>query len=94
MSDGLTLEKLKIEERLRSVEMQTARLLSHWMSEFGGGNTPGNINVTLNKIEELIKEQNGRVKKLEEWKVYILGGICAISIIFSLIIAILTLIKK
>lgn len=33
--DGFTLEKLKIDDRLRSLELQTARLVSHLESEAG-----------------------------------------------------------
>lgn len=64
MGDGLTLEKLKIDERLREVEIHgatTNQILK-------------DIDKSLVQLIEKVKTQNGRVTKLENWKTYILGG--------------------
>lgn len=63
MSDGLTLEKLKIDERLRDVEKHMS----------------GNIKVlegftlALGELKEKVGKQNGRVGKLEAWRAGVLG---------------------
>ena len=101
MSDGLSLEKLKIDERLRKVEEQTVRLISHMESEFGSANTEGNLTGALNRIEGSLKAlnervaiQNGKVRKLEDWKTYCLGGAGMLGGLITFVFFIVDKIKK
>jgi len=84
VSDGLTLEKLKIDDRLREVEVHMAenKTILHQMAE------------TLTSLNLKVGIQNGRVTKLEGWKAWILGGVAMASVIFSASLAIITVIQK
>lgn len=83
MSDGLTLEKLKIDERLRNVETHMA--LSN--------QSLGVISELLKSLDARVAIQNGRVTKLENWKTYILGGIGAVGGVFAFIVTVLNWLK-
>lgn len=83
MSDGLTLEKLKIEERLRSVEQTLA----------GQNQTLSGIVTQLIELNNKVGIQNGRVRKLEDWKVYVFGGVCALSGIVGASVTVINLLK-
>lgn len=83
MSDGLTLEKLKIEERLRGVETHMA-LNNQSLIQ---------ISELLKSLDDRVAIQNGRVFKLESWKSYILGGVGATGGIFAFIVTILNWFK-
>lgn len=80
MGSDLTLEKMKIDDRLRAVEVHIA-----------GRNEMDKMTVVaLNNLTEKVGKQNGRINKLENWKAYILGVAGAIGGFFggvSLIIA-------
>lgn len=54
-SDDLTLEKLKISERLSKLEIQNTELQVILISEVGGRGTKGNINRHLEEIRDEIK---------------------------------------
>lgn len=83
MGDGLTLEKLKIDERLREVE-------KHISAETESRN---NLIAVLQALVEKVGKQNGRIGKLENWKAYILGGIGGIGGLFGVTSLIITWIK-
>lgn len=72
MNDGLTLEKLKIVEKLEkleenmhtsSVHIATTNLLLV------------NIDKTLTELKDAKVTQNGRISKLENWQAKILGAL-------------------
>jgi hypothetical protein len=52
MSEDLTLEKLKVDDRLRSVELQLGKLCSHIESE------QGNHTRIMNDFNDMIKKLN------------------------------------
>lgn len=80
MSDGLTLEKLKIDERLRAVENHIAE----------GNIIFKNLDNTLMGLSGKIGIQNGRINKLENWKSYIVGSMGAIGAIFGMVAVIIS----
>ena len=81
MTKELTLEKLKISERLLEVEEGQTILKSRWDSEFGNGNLKGNLFRILDEIQEALKTQNGRVKSSELWISRLQGAIVIISVL-------------
>ncbi len=83
MGDGLTLEKLKIDERLRGVEthMEGNKITLH------------NIAESLTSLNLKVGIQNGRITKLENWKAYVLGGIGGVGGIFGIISLLISWIK-
>lgn len=92
------MEELK--ESVANITIDIQRIRSYLESEFGGQNvlgqhTEGNVNrnfrelkTELSNIEGKVDHQNGRVKKLEMWKVYILGAGASASFIFGSLITI------
>ncbi len=79
----LTLEKLKIDERLRAVEQGHAgnKVLLHTISE------------SLTQLVSKVTIQNGRVSKLENWQSYLMGGVGAVGIIFSFVVLVVKALK-
>ncbi len=73
MGDGLTLEKLKIDERLRAVE-------SHIAAE---AESRKNLIEVLQALVEKVGRQNGRIGKLEIWRGTIIGGMAVIIFIIG-----------
>jgi len=43
----------------------------------------------IKEIKQKVNEQNGRVKKLELWRAYLLGGVFVVSTIVGIVIKIL-----
>lgn len=75
MPEGLTLEKLKIDDRLREVELHMA----------ANNITLKQISETLDKLDVKVGIQNGRVNKLENIKTYAAGAVGAIGGIFTFV---------
>lgn len=85
--ESLTLEKLQIHNRLSEIEQSLSSLQGWLNSEFGWG-SDGEGNQTRNRRElrenvkeiiDLLKLQNGRVRKLENWRNVIIGGMVVIG---------------
>lgn len=72
--DGLTLEKLKINDRLIVLEIQNAAKME----------ILARIEKSVDGLVERVGIQNGRVSKLENWRSYVfgsmgaLGGVCTV----------------
>lgn len=86
-NDPLTLEKLKIDERLRAVEVKLENISASYLAEVGDGTgTKGILWPRINAVHEdvkeiksLIKIQNGRVSKLEQSRDFFRGVVVAIG---------------
>ena len=79
----------EIIERIHALDLQVGKIISHMESELGSSASMGNIPKSINRIssdiaelKDLIKVQNGRLGKLENWR----SGIVAIIAVFTFII--------
>ena len=76
MSDGLTLEKMEVVKRLSKLEINVAETNLHLRS----------IAEILVEAKTDKKTQDDKIRKLEDWKNYVLGGIGAIGGVFAFIV--------
>lgn len=75
MEDKFTLEKLKIDERLRGVEVHMA----------GSVEVLKYIKEGIDSLNVKVGIQNGRVSKLEHDRAYVMGGCAVIGAIVGVI---------
>ncbi len=98
-----------VDELKRQIQMVSGKvdhLQGYLESEFGGKGlsgqpTEGNIIRRFRDINTEICEQDKRIAKLEDrtkiiedWKMYILGGVGACGIVFSLVTLLVQVVKK
>ncbi len=74
MSDGLTLEKLKVNDRLIELEKISA----------GSKEILEQISKDVALIHVKVGIQNGRVGKLENWQSWMYGGFAMVGFLFSM----------
>lgn len=93
--DGM--EELRLQ--LLAVNRKVDHMQMYLESEFGGHSlsgqpTEGNMNRQFKDIFNRISKLEDRTKMIEDWKMYILGGVGAIGILFSLVTLVIQVVKK
>ena len=97
--NALSLEKLKIDERLRKVEQLLFEVKHTLGSEIGTADTEGNIRRNMREIQDKLKEiatsvreQNGRTSANKQWIDRMVGSIAILTVlIVPVIITIITI---
>lgn len=65
--------------------MEHEKINCPYAEEIGGSRSDiANIKATVSRIEALVERQNGRVRKLENWRAYTIGIVTAIVFIVDL----------
>ena len=88
-----------LETKFDTIASQNERIIAHLISEFGGEDpvtglvTEGKVTTslkdlkaTVDKLEEKVGKQNGRVGALEGFKSYASGGIAVLGVLFCAVI--------
>lgn len=70
-------------DRLRAIELQLARLCSHFVSEFGGEGSEGNVNRNLRELKDSVMVLSGKTRVLELWQ----AGVTAVTMVIVLILS-------
>lgn len=94
--NGITRRKndiiiVNLQTEVRILQRQMEIFKSQWISEFGGKDeiggkeTEGNIYNLLKSINTQVTLTNGKVKKLWDWRNYVLGAIAMFGFIVALI---------
>lgn len=89
----------ELEQKIDAIVTNQATIKNYIEHQFGsvdlaGNAVEGRITEALRHLNEKVAIQNGRVKKLEASKTYIIGACAAITGMFGLVITIIMLFKK
>jgi len=88
-----------LEVKFDTITAQNERIISHLINEFGGEDpvtglvmegkvttSLKDLKVTVDKLEEKVGKQNGRVGTLEGFKSYASGGIAVLGVLFCAVV--------